>query len=125
VHVQDARRVDYLKEVTKYAVKGSQLAAWSPDQIVTFINAFDGVRTFGVFGDLYGKRTQFAEWFKAVRNLKMKCKCGCDSMHFMSELEFYEKDFRPATNDSTIPPPPIPHPEFSLVIEATPTPFPK
>lgn len=123
VDVSDARRKDYLQEVTKYAVKGVQLAAWTPEQIRTFITAFQGVRTFGVFGELYGKRTEFAEWFKAIRDLKPKCKCGCSDMHFFSEAEFIERDFLPATNCSAIPPPKaIEPPEFTNFL---PTNFPR
>jgi hypothetical protein len=58
VRVRDARQEDYLREVTRYAVHGAQLAAWTPDQIATFVRAFTGKRTFGVFGSLYAVRTQ-------------------------------------------------------------------
>lgn len=95
----------YLAEVTKYAVKGSMLAAWSPEQIVTFIDAFDGAKTFGVFGSLYGKRTEFAEWFRQVRDSKPPCKCGCTDMHYFTEAQFIEKDFVATSNVESIPPP--------------------
>lgn len=78
VHVKDARRTEYLKEVCKYAVKGSQLASWSGADIALFVNAFQGQRTFGVFGSLYGKRTQWAEWIKKTCGEKRKCECGCE-----------------------------------------------
>jgi hypothetical protein len=113
VHVSDARQKNYLAEVTKYAVKGVQLAAWSPEQIATFLDAFDGVRTFGVFGSLYAIRTQFAEWFKSIRDAKPPCKCGCSEAHYFTEAQFLEKDFVAVGNVETIPPPTIPHPEFS------------
>lgn len=113
VKVKDARQIDYLKETTKYTVKGVMLAAWTPEQIKTFIDAFSGPRTFGVFGTLYGKRTEFAEWFKAVRDSKPKCDCGCSAINYFSEAEFLEKDFVPAIGEQAIPPPrPIEHPEF-------------
>lgn len=106
VKVRDARNLNYLSEVTKYAVKGSQLAAWTGAQIVEFIEAFTGARTFGVFGDLYGKRTQFAEWFAAVRDQKPPCKCGSCDMHYFTEAQFLEKDLVPETQQRSIPPPP-------------------
>lgn len=88
VAIRDARRTNYLKEVTKYAVKGSQLASWSPADIVTFITAFKGQRTFGVFGSLYGKRTLYAEWIKTLTGSRKKCECGCEQWRFFSEQEW-------------------------------------
>jgi hypothetical protein len=77
VKVKDCRQRDYLAEVTKYAVKGSTIAAWTGEQITHFVNAFTGVRTFGVFGSLYGKRTQWREWIKSVTQDRQACECGC------------------------------------------------
>lgn len=95
VHVNDARRKDYLKEVTKYAVKGNQLAAWSGDQIGMFIDAFTGVRTFGVFGSLYGKRTEFREWLKSVCDTSLKCKCGCTDFWYQSDFDYIHGELIP------------------------------
>jgi hypothetical protein len=114
VKVKDCRKADYLAEVTKYAVKGSELAGWTPGQIADFIRAFDGCRTFGVFGSLYGKRTEFAEWLKSIRDHKPKCDCGCQSLHFYSEAEWLERDFKPNVDSPDRPAPPIPHAEFSF-----------
>lgn len=105
VKVNDARRVSYLKEVTKYAVKGNQLAAWSPEQIRTFIEAFDGVRTFGVFGELYGKRTQWKEWLKTITEFGTRCECGSSDFWFFSELEWIQKDLIPVPDRAPRPPP--------------------
>ena len=113
VKVKDCRKADYLAEVTKYTVKGSDLARWPASEIATFIRAFDGVRTFGVFGSLYGKRTEFAEWLKSIRDHKPKCPCGCQSMTFYSEGEWLERDFKPNVDSPDRPAPPVHHPEFS------------
>lgn len=113
VKVKDARSKNYLAEVTKYAVKGVQLAAWTPNLVAEFVQAFTGVRTFGVFGDLYGKRTEFAEWFKAVRDSKPTCSCGCCDMHYFSEAEFLELDLVPTPTTTPRPPPrATAHPEL-------------
>lgn len=88
VAVKDCRSVDYLKEVTKYAAKGSDIAAWSGQDITEFIAAVRGSRTFGVFGSLYGKRTEFREWIKALREDSRLCKCGCRTAHYYSEMEW-------------------------------------
>ncbi len=105
VKARDARQINYLAEVTKYVVKGSMLAAWTPDQIAAFVNAFRGVRTFGVFGSLFGVRTKFAEWWKAIRNERPACKCGCNEAHYFTEAQFMEKDFVAVGNVESIPPP--------------------
>ena len=112
VKVKDCRKADYLNEVTKYAVKGSELAAWEPQQIADFIRAFDGCRTFGVFGSLYGKRTEFAEWLKSIRDHKPKCDCGCSELRYFSEGEWLERDFKPVVDSPDRPAPPAEHPEL-------------
>lgn len=88
VNAKDARQKDYLKEVCKYAVKGSQLATWSGMDIAAFVNAFTGNRTFGVFGTLYGKRTQWREWLKSLVHDKGACECGCNDWAIFSEAEW-------------------------------------
>lgn len=104
VKVMDARDKSYLHELTKYTVKGSQLAEWQPADIVSFIEAFDGVRTFGVFGSLYGKRTEFAEWLEQMRDHKPQCDCGCAQLRYFSEAEWLDRDLQPATNTRSRPP---------------------
>ncbi|SRR6266478_1320942 len=105
VKVKDARARDYLAEVTKYAVKGVELARWSKEQICEFLDAFTGVRTFGVFGSLYGARTKFAEWWKATRSLKHTCKCGCSEFIYFSESQFLAWDLAPTVQTASLPPP--------------------
>ena len=92
VKVQDARQKDYLKEVTKYAVKGNQLAAWTGDQSLEFIRAFDGARTFGVFGSLYGKRTEWREWLDSIQAAKPLCACGSCWIKDESEHDWLARD---------------------------------
>jgi hypothetical protein len=104
VKVKDCRGADYLAEVTKYAVKGSQLATWKPDEILAFIEAFAQKRTFGVFGSLYGARTEFAEFIAAMKSAKTKCDCGSNQCRYFSEAE-WELQPEPQPQRS-IPPPP-------------------
>lgn len=68
---------NYVKEVVKYAVKGSVISKWTGNEINEFIRAFTGVRTFFVFGTLYGKRTEWREWIESVKEHGQKCECGC------------------------------------------------
>lgn len=105
VKVKDARGQNYLAEVTKYAVKGVQLAAWTGENICTFIDAFRGVRTFGVFGSLYGARTKFREWWLQVRGAKPKCSCGCCDARYFSEAEWFVIEHAPGPTTQPIPPP--------------------
>jgi hypothetical protein len=104
VKVKDARRADYCNRVKTYIVKGSALAKWTPDQIATYVRAFDGVHTFGVFGSLYGKRTAFKEWLEALRGAKPLCECGSNDIRYTSELDALMQDLVPC-NHAPNPPP--------------------
>lgn len=87
VHVRDVHSRDYLAEVTKYTVKGSQLSGWDAEQIAEFIDAFDGVRSFGVFGSLYGKRTEWRDWLDKLQTKGHTCECGCGTFRILSPAE--------------------------------------
>lgn len=95
VKIKDCRGAEYLAEVTKYAVKGSELSKWSGDEIATFIESFDGVRFFGVFGTLYGKRTEWKAWIESLTEIKPVCSCGCDTWRLLSPEELlWEEETR-------------------------------
>ena len=94
VCVRDCRGKSYLQEVMKYAVKGSQLAAWSPEQIRTFIRAVDGKHTFGVFGKLWSARTEFAEFIATMKAAKPRCDCGGCNQSYYSETEWTLRELR-------------------------------
>jgi hypothetical protein len=99
VKVKDCRETSYLQEVTKYAVKGVQLVTWKPQDIILFINAFEGQRTFGVFGSLYGKRSEFKCYLKTELAYVPSCACGCDSFKYLNDDEcevFLSEHFGPA-----------------------------
>jgi len=88
VKIKDCRQKQYLQEVTKYAVKGSDLASWGRCEIEEFIDAFTGVRAFSTFGTLY-KDGALRE--KALTDLtlpNMTCdKCGGEDFWFLDENE--------------------------------------
>lgn len=106
VKVKSVRDKQYLAEVTKYAVKGSVLASWTGNDIAAFVQAFDGVRTFGVFGSLYGKRTEWREWIESIAGKKVHtCECGCTNFRVLDKLALALDDFQPLKNaPSTAPP---------------------
>jgi len=95
IKVKDCRQEDYLAEVTKYAVKGSQLATWKPKEIAEFVTAFAGKRTFGVFGNLYAARTEFAEWIAILKSGHNVCDCGCTEHRYYTELEWEIAQLQP------------------------------
>lgn len=111
-YVKDGRKSDYKKEVAKYVVKGSLLAKWSGRDIQTFCVALDGERTFGVFGTLYGKRTQWREWIASIDATKARCTCGCNELLYYSESEWLARDCIPKSEGETSRPPPAEHPEL-------------
>lgn len=98
----------YLKEVTKYCVKGTQLASWSPLDVRSFVEALDGVRAFGVFGSLYRKRSEFAEWLASLREDKPLCDCGSCDLTYYTESEWIERDLQPHLHHKAQAPPPAP-----------------
>ena len=88
VCVRDCRAKDYLRETTRYVVHGAKLAAWKPEVINTFVQAFTGKRTFGVFGNLFGARTEFAEWIATLKQAKPRCDCGSCNVSYQSEADY-------------------------------------
>jgi hypothetical protein len=105
VRVKDCRGADYLHEVTKYVAKGNQLAAWQPAEIATFVRAFTGRRTFGVFGSLYGARTKFAEFIASIKQAKPRCECGSSACHYYDAAGFIALSFVPENLAKPRPPP--------------------
>ena len=109
VRVRDCRQAHYLNEVTKYVAKGAQLAAWKPSEIATFVRAFTGRRTFGVFGSLYGARTKFAEFIASIRKARPKCECGSCNVTYYDEAKFLSLGLIPNSTSKPRPPPPVDH----------------
>jgi len=105
VAVKDCRSSEYLHEVTKYVAKGHQISQWRPHKIVQFIDALDGLRTFGVFGELFGARTEFAEWIAELKERRPKCECGCDRQIFYTEAQWILNDLLPDFQSKPRPPP--------------------
>lgn len=88
VKVQDARGLDYLKEVAKYVVKGTDLALWQTPHLIELIDALEGVRMFGTFGSLRARRAAFAAWKLEQEEREVACPCGCTSWKILSENEY-------------------------------------
>jgi len=118
VKVKDARSKSYLQEVAKYVVKGSELAQWDGNHIADFIEAIDGVRMFGVFGDLYKLRKEIREWLDTVHNLRNVCECGCRNFRVMDErcweFEEIQRELACALSPPRTPERLFRHPELQL-----------
>lgn len=116
VRVYDARKKDYLAEVTKYAVKGSQLSGWAASEIITFIRAFMGQRTFGVFGELYGRRKEWADTLAEITNHARTCECGCQKFLYSDEETYAARlEMRGSIEKAERPPPTPTTPEFAQI----------
>lgn len=121
VKIKDCRGSEYLKEVTKYAVKGNDLAKLSAQSIAEFIEAFSGVRFFGVFGSLYGKRTEWRAWIESLQEIKPVCECGCNTWRLLSpEQALWEEEI--GAGAGAQPPPrvdQVPHNQGDLPLDGT------
>jgi hypothetical protein len=88
VKIMPVDEVSYLQEICKYIVKGSELASWTPGQILEFVTAIDGTRCFSTFG-------KFRELQKFARALiecekpdAPSCECGnCTFIHARDKSE--------------------------------------
>ena len=103
--VKDCRNKGYLRRVTSYIARGSEMAAWEPMIIAECIEAFRGRRTFGVFGSLFGMRSEFAEWIAELKAKRPRCDCGSCNVKYFSEAEYLAWDLRPGPTKSPRPPP--------------------
>lgn len=120
VKVKDARGEDYLREVTKYAVKGSQLAEWDGQDIAEFIDGLTGFRTFGVFGSMRGRQAEFAKILDEQKEARKKCQCGCSDFELLTDLgvEWMRHGGQPS---ATRPPPAVSSAsqlEFACVVKS-------
>jgi len=113
VKAHAARPGSFVSETAKYVVKGNMLAAWSPAQIKMFVQAFQNLRIFGVFGSLYGKRTEFAEWIAELKSVRPRCSCGSCEVKYYSEVEWLIHEEVGTGPAPARPPPPPPDHQMS------------
>ena len=92
--VKDLRQADYLQEVCKYVVEGSELAKWPADEIHQFVQAVRGRRMFFVFGQLFKLGPQILAAIKADAPPQAQCECGCCDFVFESEADAILNDIR-------------------------------
>lgn len=115
IHVGDARSPAKLAECTKYVCKPNQMAAWTGSQIAQAIHALSGHKCFGVFGSLYGKRTQWKEWLCGLRLKRRTCECGCNHWTIFSEAAWLAHEAQLAPCSPTKPRAPETTPDLPLI----------
>lgn len=88
VAAKDVRDRSYLQEVTKYAVKGSEIASWSGKTAKEFIEAFEGVRQFSCFGSLFKDRATRQAIADELAPGKPACKsCQSENLRYLDDNE--------------------------------------
>jgi hypothetical protein len=95
VKVMDARKEDYLRELTKYCVKGTDLAKWSPEDLKSFVLAIQDTRCFSVFGSLFGQREEFRKFKEEAESTHHLCPCGSDNCRLYNEWEWLQHQLEP------------------------------
>lgn len=85
--IKDARDKCYAAEVTKYVVKGSELARWSGLDIIAFCNSVRGSRLFAVFGSAFKERSKVKAVLAAMEiKRESKCEaCGSCEVHYLPD----------------------------------------
>lgn len=86
VKIKDARDTEYLTEICKYVVEGSELAKWPAEQILEFVNAIKGKRFFMSFGSLRKLAPLIREEIAANKQPAPVCDCGCESFKYSDNL---------------------------------------
>ncbi len=82
VNVKPVDEISYLQEICKYVVKGSELASWTPKQILEFVIALKGTRCFGSFGK-FREMQKYANALIACEKVDAEpCECGSTAYYF-------------------------------------------
>ena len=85
VKVMDCRNTEYLQEVTKYVVEGSEMAKWPAEQVLEFVTAIKGRRFFFPFGSLFKLGKEIRKEVKNEKPKRKPCECGANDFTFESE----------------------------------------
>jgi len=82
--VKDVREKQYLNEVCKYVVEGSELAKWEAEHINQFVRAAYRNRFFFSFGSLYKLAPALRAELARLKPEAQPCECGCNDFKFES-----------------------------------------
>jgi hypothetical protein len=104
VKIKDVRQQDYLKEICKYVVDGSELAKWPAEQIMEFVSAIRGKNMFFSFGNLRKLAPAIRAEIKANKQPHPVCECGCGKFIFTDQLaeerKAIEREARAAASEN-------------------------
>jgi len=87
VKIMDVRNKDYLQEVSKYVVEGSELAKWPAEQAHEFVRAVRGLRFFFSFGTMSSLAPALRRELAALRPPSPVCDCGCGEFFYEDEQQ--------------------------------------
>jgi len=82
--VKDVRGKEYLDEICKYVVEGSELAKWEPEHINQFVRAVYRNRFFFSFGSLFKLAPLLRAEMEMNKPEAAPCDCGCDEFYYES-----------------------------------------
>lgn len=84
----------YVQEVCKYAVKGSEIARWSGEQVLEFVESQRKIRMFSVFGSFAKVAALARAAVELDRVAPEPCTCGCPHKFFGHSKEMVQRMFR-------------------------------
>lgn len=84
---------DYVTEVCKYVVEGSEIARWKPEEILEFVTAMDGTRIFSIYGEWAKRRKEVQLAIKREQVPKI-CECGSETFLYGDDDTFTKRDAR-------------------------------
>jgi len=71
------------REALKYCCKPEELAKWPIPLLLEYVDQTEGLRMFGVFGQLHSQRSEWTEFVKDLRAESSKCECGCNAWRLL------------------------------------------
>jgi hypothetical protein len=87
VHIKAAKDTKYLDELIKYTAKPTEMVNWPEGDLIRYLEIIQGVKLFGVFGDLHGLRNEWTELVQSLRTERTRCECGCNEWTVTLVLE--------------------------------------
>jgi len=84
---------DYIREVSKYVVEGSEIARWPRETVLEFVEALDSTRLFSVFGRWKELRPAARAKMNAEKPMPT-CECGSIQFLYGDDESFIRRDIQ-------------------------------